>query len=109
MIILLSGDISLNPGPNQNTGSIKDLQDLRHGRGLKVLHQNICGLSAHTVSLEELLSRQGCEQAQIIGISETHLINIFLMVKLKWKVLIRKGKIAPVVKEEESLFMSQRH
>ena len=68
-----SGDISLNPGPSHNPGSIKDLQDLTRSRGLKILLQNIYGLPAHKASLEELLSRQGCEQAHIIGISETHL------------------------------------
>ena len=73
MIILLSGDISLNPGPNNNPGSIKDLQDFTRSRSLKILYQNICGLPAHKASLEEFLGCQGCEQAHIIGISETHL------------------------------------
>ena len=73
MILLMSGDISLNPEPNHKPGSIKDLQGLTRSRALKILHQNICGLPAHKAILEELLSRQGCEQAHIIGISETHL------------------------------------
>ena len=73
MILLMSGDISLNPGPNHKPGSIKDLQRLTRSRGLNILHQNICVIPAHKALLEELISCQGCEQAHIIGISETHL------------------------------------
>ena len=73
MIILLSGDISMNPGPNHSTCNIRVLQDLARTRVLKILHQNICGLPAHKASLDELLSCHSCEQVHIIGISETHL------------------------------------
>ena len=73
MIILLSGNISWNPGPNQNPRSVNDLQGLKSTRGIKILHQNICGLRADKANLDELQRRQGCKHAHIIGISETHL------------------------------------
>ena len=70
MIILLSGDISLNPGPGPNFSQKFD--DVLRTRGLKVLHQNIRGLVCHKASLEELLCRSDLKQAHVIGISETH-------------------------------------
>ena len=71
MIILLSGDISLNPGPAPDVS--RNFADLLQTRGLKVIHQNIRGLVCHKVSLEELLCRSDLKQAHVIGISETHL------------------------------------
>ena len=76
MIILLSGDISLNPGPdnldNNATVTSNKFEELLQTRGLKVLHQNIRGLVSHKAGLEEFLSRSNLGQAHIIGISETH-------------------------------------
>ena len=71
MIILLSGDISLNPGPAPDVS--RNFVDLLQTRGLKVLHQNIRGLVCHKASLEELLCHSDLKPARLIGISETHL------------------------------------
>ena len=71
MIILLSGDISLNPGPDLN--SSRSFDDLVKTRGLKVLHQNNRGLVCHKAGLEELLCRSDLKQAHVIGISDTHI------------------------------------
>ena len=71
MIILLSGDISLNPGSDPNAS--RSFDDLVKTRGLKVLHQNIRGLVCHKAGLEELLCRSDLKQAHVIGISETHI------------------------------------
>ena len=77
MIILLSGDVSQNPGPDGNLDNIstvasKKFEEFILTRGLKVLHQNIRGLVCHMADLEEFLSRSNLGEAHIIGISETH-------------------------------------
>ncbi len=81
MIILLSGDISLNPGPevNQNTQMEEcsyhgtGMGDFLRCRGIKIFHQNIRGLISHKDALVEFLTRRESEQMHIIGVSETHL------------------------------------
>ena len=50
MILLLSGDIALNPGPSSTEES--NLEDLTRSRGIKLLHQNICGLISHKYNLQ---------------------------------------------------------
>ena len=92
MIILWSSEIFLNPGPSHNPGSIKDLQDLTRSRGVKILHRNICGLPTNKASLEEPLSHQGCEQAHIIGISETHLNKHILDGETEMEGFLTQGK-----------------
>lgn len=72
MILLLSGDIALNPGPFSS--EINNLEDFTRSRGIKLLHQNICGLISHKHNLEEFLSRPGCEKIHVMGISESHLV-----------------------------------
>ena len=84
MIILLSGDISLNPGPRmfqniQNEdGSHHSLgmDKLLRCRGIKVFHQNIRGLISHKDTLVEFLSRFENDQIHIFGVSETHLSKV---------------------------------
>jgi hypothetical protein len=50
---------------------LPDLTEFLNGKGLKLLHQNICGLYSRKVNLENIL--QSFKGFDILGLSETHL------------------------------------
>ena len=52
---------------------LPDLTKFLNGKGLKLLHQNICGLFARKVNLEHIL--QSFKGIDILGLSETHLTD----------------------------------
>ena len=71
-LLLLSGDISLNPGPNQIYQLKNEIWSPFKKRGLHFLHININSLLP---KIDELRSIAGKTNAAIIGISETKLDN----------------------------------
>ena len=68
-IILLSGDVNLNPGP-QNNAQQQNLWDNFSKRGLHLIHLNINSLLP---KIEELRSIAKSTNAAVIGISESKL------------------------------------
>ena len=52
---------------------LPDLTEFLNGKGLKLLHQNICGLYARKVNLEHIL--QSFKGIDILGLTETHLTD----------------------------------
>ena len=71
LLILLSGDISLNPGPNhQHKLQCLDECDIFKSRGLHFIHLNINSLLP---KIEELRIIAKSTNAAIIGISESKL------------------------------------
>ena len=67
-LLVLSGDISLNPGPVQNT----DVWDPFKKRGIHILHLNINSLLS---KIDELREIAAITKASVIGISESKLDN----------------------------------
>ena len=74
-LLLLSGDISLNPGPDQIYELKNEIWSPFKKRGLHFLHININSLLP---KIDELRSIAGKSNAAIIGISETKLDNSVL-------------------------------
>ena len=71
LLILLSGDISLNPGPCQYMpDQNKDLFEPFCKRGLHFLHINVNSLPS---KIEELRNIVGCTKPAILGITESKL------------------------------------
>ena len=71
MLLLLSGDISLNPGPfYQDTMQCSNEWNVFKKRGLHFIHLNINSLLS---KIEELLYIAKSTNAAIIGISESKL------------------------------------
>ena len=68
LLILLSGDISLNPGPCQNQN--KDLFEPFRKQGLHFLHINVNSLPSKIDELRDIVS---CTKPAILGITETKL------------------------------------
>ena len=71
MLLLLSGDISLNPGPTSNSVS-QSFWKLFENKGLHFLHLNI---SSILPKLDELKMIAGDTKAAIIGITESKVDN----------------------------------
>ena len=71
MILPLSGDISLNPGPIQNNHLKENWKKFRN-RGLHFIHLNIKSLLPKIVELTE---RVKISNPTVIGITETKLDN----------------------------------
>ena len=69
-LILLSGDLSLNPGPNQNLHDIKDKFEPFRKRGLHFLHVNVNSLLS---KIDELKDIVGHTKPAILGITESKL------------------------------------
>ena len=81
LLLLLSGDISLNPGPshmNQTSGNNK--WDVFKARGLHFSHININSLLPKIVELRRIAC---LSNAAVIGISESKLDNSYLIRRLK--------------------------
>ena len=62
------GDIETCPGPTQ-----KGLDEFMKSRGMKIFHQNVCGLLDKFHNLEELFYRH--RNIDIMTLSETHIID----------------------------------
>ena len=68
LLLMLCGDIESCPGPSQ-----VPLEEFKSGRGLKIFHQNVNGLFANIVHVQELFHR--CRGVDIMTMSETHIVN----------------------------------
>ena len=66
-LLLLCGDIETCPGS-------VTLCELCKCRGLKFVHQNICGLIYNFTSLQALVYKEG-SKIDVLGLSETHLVS----------------------------------
>ena len=84
LLLLIAGDVETCPGPRSKTASLtgKEFKEKLAGKGLKMGHQNIRGLGAHTDpedpdSPRKFDSFQSFvelnRELDIIGLSETHL------------------------------------
>ena len=69
LILLLSGDISLNKGPIQNN-HLKENWEIFRNRGLHFIHLNINSLLPKIDELREIVK---ISNAMVIGITETKL------------------------------------
>ena len=69
-LILLSGDISLNPGPNQDLHDFEDKFEPFRKRGLHFLHINLNSLSS---KIDELRDIVGHTKPAILGTTESKL------------------------------------
>ena len=67
LILLLSGDISLNPGPIQNNHLKKNWKTFRN-KGLHFIHLNINSLLPKIDELREIVK---ISNPRVIGITET--------------------------------------
>ena len=70
LLLILSGDIELNPGPNTN---YSDLINFTKHKGFVVLHQNIRGLQAGKDLIADVLFHN--KKIDIFSLSETFLRN----------------------------------
>ena len=75
MILILSGDISLNPGPdyNQHPSNLKEWGKFKM-KGLHLLHLN----ANSNLPIDELRYIAKLSNAAVVGISETKLDNCIL-------------------------------
>ena len=71
LVLLLSGDISLNPEPIQND-HLKENWKIFRNRGLHFIHLNINSLLPKTDELREIVK---ISNPTVIGITETKLDN----------------------------------
>ena len=79
-LILLSGDINLNPGPSQYLlVDSDDKFELFHKCGLHFLHINVNSL---LLKIDELGDIVGHTKPAILGITESKLNSLFLIKKL---------------------------
>ena len=69
-LILLSGDINLNPGPNQDLHDTEDKLEPFRKRGLHFLHINVNSLLS---KIDELRGVVGHAKPAILGITESKL------------------------------------
>ena len=72
MILILSGDIELNPGPADTNQIIKEDFEVFNNKGLHFMHLNINGLLN---KIDELRYIARSSNAAVIGITETKLDN----------------------------------
>ena len=72
LILLLSGDVSLNPGPIQNYHLKENWKTFRN-RGLHFIHLNINSLLPKVDELTEIVK---ISNPTVIGITETKLDNL---------------------------------
>ena len=70
LFVLLAGDIELNPGPTLQTLQ-EDIKSFTGNRGLKMLHQNIRGLSGKFDQVKTILTSNN--RIDIFGVTETFL------------------------------------
>ena len=81
LLLLLSGDVSLNPGPSHiNQTSDNNEWDVLKARGLHFIHININGLLP---KIEELSSIACQSNAAVIGISESKLDNFIFISEIE--------------------------
>ena len=66
LLLVLAGDIELNPGPRQ----VPELDQLFSCKGFKIFHQNVRGLHAHLELITEFLTER--KNTDILTLSETH-------------------------------------
>ena len=66
LLLVLAGDIELNPGPRQ----VPELDQLFSCKGFNIFHQNLRGLHAHLELITEFLTER--KNADILTLSETH-------------------------------------
>ena len=70
LILLLSGDISLNPEPNQTNHQLTEDSKVFKNRGLHFIHLNINSLLSEIDELRELVK---ASNATVVGITESKL------------------------------------
>ena len=78
-LILLSGDISLNPGPNQDLHDIEDKFEPFRKRGLHFLHINVNSLLS---KIDELRDIVGHTKPAILGLLNRSSMALLLIKKL---------------------------
>ena len=81
MLLLLSGDISLNPGPTPNSVSQSFWKPFEN-KGLHFLHLNINSIMP---KLHELKTIAANTKAAIIEITESKLTILYLIVRWKFQ------------------------
>ena len=67
VLLILSGDIELNPGPR----SMPELTKLLRCKGIKIFHQNVRGLFPNIINIRALI--HDFRIMDIITLSETHI------------------------------------
>ena len=70
LLLLLSGDIELCPGP-QNETFDADIQNITNCRGMKFFHLNVRGLWTNLAHIFDILSTH--RNIDIFAVSETHI------------------------------------
>ena len=78
LVILLSGDISMNPGPYQNTKISENKFETFCTRGLHLSHINVNSLLSKIDKLRDLVSRT---TPAILGITESNLTQQLMIKK----------------------------
>ena len=86
LLLVLAGDIELNPGPRQ----VPDLDQLFSCKGFKIFHQNVRGLHAHFEFITEFLTER--KNTDILKLSETHTIDNFLVFDIPGFTFIGKSR-----------------
>ncbi|WP_215898175.1 hypothetical protein, partial [Acinetobacter baumannii] len=72
LIILLAGDVEINPGPTCQDNTYCDvLSEMLKSKGIHVCHQNMRGLFTNFNSIYEFIT--STNRLDIITLSETHL------------------------------------
>ena len=66
LLLVLAGDIELNPGPRQ----VPELDQLFSCKGFEIFHQNVRGLHAHLELISEFLTER--KNPEILTLSEIH-------------------------------------
>ena len=66
LLLMLAGDIELNPGPRQ----VPELDQLFSCKGFKIFYQNVCGLHAHLELITDFLTER--KNKDILTLSTTH-------------------------------------
>ena len=70
LLLIICGDVETCPGPDhQDTNA--SLKDLLRGNGLKIFHQNICGLYQNLEKVTAFLHQH--KNVHIFSLSETHI------------------------------------
>ena len=88
LLLMLAGDIELNPGPRQ----VPELDQLFSCKGFKIFHQNVCGLHAHLELITEFLTER--KNTDILTVSETQTQDIdnFLVFDIPGFTIIGKSR-----------------
>ena len=81
MLLFLSGDIRLNPGPVYNNKSLHSNEcNVFRSKWIHLIHLNVNGLLP---KIDEMCYIAECTKARLIGITKSKLTNLFFNRKFK--------------------------